>query len=74
MIYVKPANGRKVRFPASDRPGRAGKHVPVTGAKVERTMYWVRRLMFGDVVEIPEPEPTPEPPKKTSKRKARRAE
>jgi hypothetical protein len=45
--------------------------MPAIGAKVERTQYWRRRLMFGDVVEVPEPAPAPEPPTKRGKRKAK---
>lgn len=45
-MRVKPAEGRKVRDPASLQ------HLPEGGAEVPDTSYWRRRLQAGDVVLV----------------------
>lgn len=46
-IFIKPANSDvQVR-----NPDRNGEHLPVDGAEVERSTYWIRRLKDGDVIE-----------------------
>lgn len=53
--FVKPAEGRLVRDPATGQP------LPAEGALVEWTSFFRRRLAEGDIVEV-EPEPAaPEP-------------
>lgn len=44
-MFVKPADGLKVRDPHSRR------HLPPQGAFVPREPYWLRRLDDGDVVD-----------------------
>lgn len=44
-VFVKPAEGLKVRDPVTMD------HLPATGAEVPRTTYWLRRLRDGDVVQ-----------------------
>lgn len=47
-MFVKPAPGLKVRDP------RTKQHIPETGADVpDGDTYWVRRLLDGDVVQVP---------------------
>lgn len=43
-LFVKPAQGLKVRNPATGQP------IPIEGAKVPASPYWRRRLADGDVV------------------------
>ena len=51
VIYVKAIDGRRVLDPARNPPAP----LPPEGAKVEKSIYWRRRLMDGDVTEIIEP-------------------
>jgi hypothetical protein len=44
-MFVKPAPGLKVRNPVTKR------HLPLEGAEVPESTYWVRRLAAGDVVQ-----------------------
>jgi len=48
-VYVKPAEGLKVRHPDARR------HLHAAGEAVPRTSYWLRRLADGDVSEVPPP-------------------
>lgn len=54
-MKVKPAEGRKVRDPATKR------HIPDEGvevpdtAKSEHRTYWLRRIREGDVVLVKDP-------------------
>ncbi len=48
-IYIKPANGIKVRDP------QTGEHLPEAGAEKPRSHYWLRRLKDGDAVETKAP-------------------
>jgi hypothetical protein len=45
-MLVKPAPGLKVRDPITKQ------HLPVEGALVPATAYWLRRLNDADVVEV----------------------
>ena len=45
-IYVKPADGGRVR-----QPERGSRVMPVVGDWVSRDMYYERLLIAGDVVE-----------------------
>jgi hypothetical protein len=46
-IYIKPATpGSKVHL-----EGKAREFLPEEGAEVERSVYWVRRINDGSVVE-----------------------
>jgi hypothetical protein len=45
-MFLKPAKGVLVRDPKTKR------HLPTTGAEVQLSSYWVRRLADGDVVEV----------------------
>lgn len=49
-LYVKPAEGRAVRDPERDN-----ELVPPEGKFVPRSIYWLRRLAQGDVVEARPP-------------------
>lgn len=42
-MFVKPADGRKVRDPVTKR------HIPDEGKEVPETSYWLRRIAAGDV-------------------------
>lgn len=44
-IFVMPADGRRVRFPAPD-----GRVLANTGAMVPQSQYWLRRVRDQDVV------------------------
>lgn len=44
-MFVKPAPGRVVTDPAN------GRALPVEGAEVPKTQFWLRRRAVGDVVE-----------------------
>jgi hypothetical protein len=46
-ITIKPATGLRVRTPD-------GGLLPESGATVERSSYWIRRLDDGDVTEVAE--------------------
>ena len=51
-IYIKPAKpGLKVHL-----EGKGREFLPEEGAEVERTVYWVRRLKDGSVVETSRPQ------------------
>lgn len=55
-MFVKPAEGRKVRNPISKQ------HLPAAGAEVPESTFWIRRLRDGDVVRAEPPkavEPAP---------------
>lgn len=52
-MFVKPAEGRQVRDPASKRP------IPAAGANVPQDSYWIRRLRDGDVVAANPPAAPP---------------
>lgn len=55
-MFVKPADGVMVRDPAHYRP------LPVEGAEVSESTYWMRRLRDGDVVQAEAaPEPAADP-------------
>jgi hypothetical protein len=43
-MFVKPAEGRKVRHPITKQ------HLDAEGAEVPESTYWLRRLAEGDVV------------------------
>jgi hypothetical protein len=59
-MLVKPASGLKVRDPVKKD------YLPVDGREVPDTsIYWTRRIQFGDVVLV-DPE-TPAPAKSVSK-------
>lgn len=45
-LKIKPAEGRRVRDPATGRP------LPAAGETVPRNTYWDRRLADADVVLI----------------------
>ncbi|MDH5185174.1 MAG: DUF2635 domain-containing protein [Gammaproteobacteria bacterium] len=45
-VFVKPADGMKVRFP--DKPDKI---LSVDGEEVPRTPFWIRRIADGSVVE-----------------------
>lgn len=47
MMIVKPTPGCRVPDPAR------GDTLPPEGREVEPTQYWQRRLIDGDVIEIP---------------------
>jgi hypothetical protein len=55
-MFVKPAEGLKVRDPA--HPTRA--HIPAEGKRVPEDAYWIRRLQAGDVVAATPPAETGE--------------
>jgi hypothetical protein len=42
-IKIQPAQGLKVRDPKTKQ------HLPASGAEVEKSSYWIRRLSVGDV-------------------------
>lgn len=44
-MYVVPADGRLIRDP------NTFERVPDTGREVPRTVYWLRALKRGDVIE-----------------------
>lgn len=46
-MMVKPADGLVVRDPRNREP------LPPEGREVERSSYWLRRLLEGDVTEVP---------------------
>lgn len=50
-LFVKPADGLKVRNPR-------GGHLPAKGAEVTLSPFWTRRLNAGDVVETTKPKNT----------------
>jgi hypothetical protein len=52
MMFVKPAPGLKVRDPVSRL------HLPLGGAEVPNTSFWIRRLQCGDVIEAKPPQPS----------------
>jgi hypothetical protein len=54
-MFVKPAEGIKVRDPISKL------HLPETGAEKPDSMYWRRRLIAGDVVLVEEAKPEAAP-------------
>lgn len=58
-MFVKPAvEGALIRIPERDmRP------LAAEGESVPDTQFWFRRVLFGDVVEVPTPAP-----QETSKR------
>lgn len=43
-ILVRPAEGRRVRYPADPR-----RVLPAEGAEVPAESYWLRRLADGDI-------------------------
>lgn len=49
-MYVKPAPGLTIRYP--DTPDV---RLPLEGAEVADSPYWVRRRLEGSVIEIPAP-------------------
>lgn len=52
-MLIKPAPGRKVRYPDSER------FLPESGAKVpDRDLFWRKRIKQGDVIVV-----TPKPKK-----------
>lgn len=53
-LYLKPAEGLKVR-----NPDRNNAHMPAAGEWVTLSTYWRRRLRFADVAEAREPKPAP---------------
>jgi len=56
-MFVKPAPGLKVRDPVKKD------YLPVDGRTVPDTsIYWTRRLQFGDVVKATPPAPAPAAP------------
>ncbi|MEG1603736.1 MAG: DUF2635 domain-containing protein [Cloacibacillus sp.] len=58
-IFIMPRAGLQVRD-----PNNAGAVIPAEGAAVERSSYWIRRRMCGDVtIKIAEPD------KKTNSKK-----
>lgn len=50
-VFVKPADGMKVRFP--DNPAKL---LPAEGDDVPRNAFWIRRLADGSVVEATPPQ------------------
>lgn len=54
-VTVKPAPGLLVR-----NPQRNYQPLPPEGAPVELDQYFIHRLRDGDVVRVPDPQPTPE--------------
>ncbi len=52
---IKPADGRRVRFPDT------GRVLPPEGETVAWGSYWHRRLVAGDVVVVDEPAPAEGP-------------
>ena len=49
-MFVKPAQGRKIRYPDRD------KYLPETGANVpDNDLFWVKRVKQGDVVVVKNP-------------------
>lgn len=61
-IFVQPKSPElKIKDPSN------GRFLPVEGAEVNLTSFWVRRMNAGDVVEVrrapPKPESKPETPK-----------
>jgi hypothetical protein len=55
-MYVKPANGLKIRDPFKKD------HLPPQGREVSETdLYWHRHLLAGDIVVVPLEEPTAAP-------------
>lgn len=51
-IFLMPRSGVIVRDPETKKP------LPEEGLEVERSSYWTRRIMAGDVFAIPKPKPT----------------
>ncbi len=45
-IFVRPAEGRRVRLPGDGSP------IPAEGMEVDRDIFVVRRLADGDLVEV----------------------
>jgi len=52
-MQVKPVSGRQVPDPEK------GGFLPSEGRAVKATIYWLRRLADGDVVEVVAAEPKP---------------
>lgn len=44
-VYVVPAPGLRVVDPVTRQP------LPAEGKEVERSSYWIRRLLDGDAIE-----------------------
>jgi hypothetical protein len=55
-MFVKPAEGRKVRHPITKQ------HLDAEGAEVPESTYWLRRLAEGDVVPAAPAAPALESP------------
>lgn len=60
-MYLKP-NSPLVNVPDPAMQGTPAYWLPADGREVEPSLYWTRRLIDGDVVEVvpPAPAPTPE--------------
>lgn len=58
LIYVKPADGLKVR-----RPEKNHEHLPPEGDYVPKNAYWMRRLNDGDVITAAAPDAAKKPKK-----------
>ena len=58
-LKVKPAPGGRIRMPE-----RGFKVMPADGMEVQRSPYYIRCLMRGDVVEVKD---NPKPSKKEGK-------
>ncbi|MBW6402081.1 DUF2635 domain-containing protein [Roseomonas sp. HJA6] len=46
-IFVRPAEGRRVRLPGDGSP------IPPEGMEVDRDTFVIRRLADGDLLEVP---------------------
>lgn len=66
MIFVKPANGGRVR-----QPERQSRVMPAEGAYVPRNAHYERLLATGDVEITDEPKKTPTPAAAASPQKSR---
>lgn len=65
MVFVKPAEGGRIR-----QPERGGRVMPAAGDRVVRDGYYARLILTGDVVvadppaegAVEQPPPSPAPP------------
>ena len=48
-IFIKPANGAKVRDPVTKQ------HLKAEGERKPRSSYWLRRIASGEVIQAAQP-------------------
>jgi len=74
-MQIKPTADRMIRFPMDGSAGaNGGKVVPIDGAEVPVSRYWLRKIRCGDCVQVLKQaaakKPTPKKPTKKTKKEA----